>query len=296
MERKKPIRKQPIRRRPKKKKENRRIEIDLNNKKVLALIIAIVVLIILLQSYFKILNKYRNDRIFALESEKSANEVANPVFKLDKIMMYSGANVEDLSESQNLSDINVSQFTDFAIYIDNTVKDKKLSEENTINKIYIDNIAIGPISNSSLENNQVEELGTKKFGTKSIDSLGKYVPIAESSKQIDFNVIHKNSDKDKIEGDNKFFTDCSEPLILSYVNENIVQNKDVSSANEKLSLDGGMLRYLNIDLNTLSYKISFTVNIENNLGEKFECKCSTNVDLGSGDGNGIYSRIYYANC
>lgn len=256
-------------------------KIDLNNKKLLTLLIVIIILIILLQSYIKIINKYRNNRIFALESEKYAKEFANPVFKIDKIMVYSDANVEDLSENKNLSDINVSQFTDFAIYIDNMVKDDELTEENTINRIYIDNIGITV--------NTQEEIGQKKFSSKSIDDLGKYIPIGESVKEINYSVIHKNSDKELIDNTKSFYTDCSDPLILSYVNENIVQNKDASGSGEKLSLDGSILRVLNIDLYSLNYKINFTINIENNLGEKFYCNCSLNVNLSSGDGDGIYS-------
>lgn len=254
-------------------------KIDLNNKKVLALIISIVVLIILGQAYFKIIQRYRNDRLFALQAEKYANEVSNPIFKVDKIMIYSNANVEDLSEEQNLSRINVSQYTDFAIYINNLVKDKKLTEENTVNRIYIDNIAITAL----------QETGTKKFSTKPIDSLGKYIPIEESSKEISYNIIHKNSDKDKIDNSKSFYTDCSEPLIFSYVNENIVQEVDASDSGERLSLDGAMLRYLNIGIEQLNYKINFTINLENNLGEKYSCDCSVNVDLSSQEGDGIYS-------
>ena len=255
-------------------------KIDLNNKKLLTLLIVIIVLIILLQSYIKIINRYRNTRIFALESEKYAKEVANPIFKVSKIILYSGANVEDTSPDKNLASINVSQFTDFAIYIDNMVKDDELTEENTINRIYIDNIGI--------EQN-VEGDGIKKFSTKSVQDLGKYVPILESSKEITYSVVHKNSDKELIDDQNRFYTDCSEPLVLSYVNENIIENKDVSNSGEKLSLDGSILRYLNIDLYGLNYKINFTINIENNLGEIFTCNCSVNINLSSGDGDGIYS-------
>ena len=256
-------------------------KINLNNKKLLALIIVIVVLIILLQSYIKIINKYRNDRIFALESEKYAKEFSNPIFNIEKIIVYSDANIEDLSENNNLSDINVSQFTDFAIYIDNNAKSQELTEENTINSISISNIGV--------TSNQSEELGTKKFSGKSLNDIGKYVPIQESLKEINYSVVHKNSDKSLIDDPNSFYTDCSEPLILSYVNENIVQNKDLSNSGEILSLDGSILKYLNINLNDLNYKLNFTINIENNLGEKFSCNCTLNINLKSGDGNGIYS-------
>ena len=261
--------------------------INLNNKKLLpkllrrllTLIIAIVILIIIFKWYIKIINNYRNDRIFALESEKYGKEVNNPVFKIDKIMTYSDANIEDLSENQDLSRVNITQFTDFAIYIDNLVKNDELTEENTINNIYVNNIGISSTGDS----------GKKKFSSKSIDSLGKYIPILESSKEVLYDVVHKNDDKDKVDVSKSFYTDCSEPLIISYVNENIVQAVDASSSGEKLALDGSILKHLNIDLSQLNYKINFTINIENNLGENFACNCSLNVDLSLGEGQGIYS-------
>ena len=129
----------------------------------------------------------------------------------------------------------------------------------------------------------------QKFSTKSIDDLGKYIGIEESSKKIDYQVVHKNSDKDLIDSKNSFYTDCTEPLILSYINENIISNQDLSSSKDMLSLDGSILKYLNVSLENLDYKINFTINIENNLGEKFYCNCSLKVSLESGDGQGIYS-------
>ena len=121
------------------------------------------------------------------------------------------------------------------------------------------------------------------------EDLGKYIPIEESVKEIDYQVIHKNSDKAIIDVPNSFYTDCSEPLILSYVNESMVENRDISSSSEKIVLDGSILKYLGVNLDDLDYKISFTVHIENNLGEKFYCNCSLDVKLESGDGQGIYS-------
>ena len=253
-------------------------KINLNNKKILIIIIVLIVLIILLQSYVKIINKHRNNRIFALESEKYAEELNNPIFRIDKIIIYSDANIEDLSENKNMSNINITQFTDFAIYINNTIKDNELTAENTINQIYIDNIGISSI----------EELGVQKFFTKSIDNLGKYIPAEKDSKTINYNVVHKNSDKEIFDNTNSFYTDCSEPLVLSYVNENIVESADTSNSGERLSLDGSILKYLNIDLKKLNYKINFTINVENNLGENFFCKCSLNVNLDDGE-EGIYS-------
>ena len=134
-------------------------KINLNNKKILAIVIALIILAILLFTYIKIINKYRSNRLFALQAEKYGEEVNNPVFRIDKVMIYSGVDVKDFSEKQNLSRINVSQFTDFVIYINNLAKDNELSEENTVNRIYVDNIGI----------TAPEEIGTKKFSNKNID-------------------------------------------------------------------------------------------------------------------------------
>ena len=104
------------------------MNIDLKNKKVLTIIIVLILMSIILYTYYKIIYMHRNNNIFAQESEKYSQEANNPVFKIDKVLMYSDANIEDLSEDKNLSQINISQFTDFAIYIDNKVKSSDITE------------------------------------------------------------------------------------------------------------------------------------------------------------------------
>ncbi len=271
--------KKRTRRKSKNKNKNNKRKFNLYNTKVLILAAAILALVVLTLIYFKIITKYRNERIFALEASKYAKEIANPIFEVDKILVYSGANVEDSSENQDLTRVDVSQYTDFAIYINNFLKSDKLTEENTVNRIYINNIAI----------TANQELGTRKFSTKNIDDLGKYISILDTSNEIKYDIIHRNKDKDKIDNNKSFYTDCSEPLILSYVNENIVQSVDASASDAVVSLDGSILKHLNIGLDQLNYKLTFTINIENNLGEQFLCNCSLDIDLGDGANEGIYS-------
>jgi hypothetical protein len=253
------------------------LNIDLKNKKILTIVIVLIVIAIVVYAYYKIVYMYRNNVIFAKQSEQYLEEVSNPVFKLEKILIYSDANIEDLSSAGNLSDINISQYTDFAIYINNKLKTTELTEENTINNISINNISITKTS-----------LGDQKVFYKDINDLCKYKKIEQGVSELNFSVIHTNSEKNKTDLSNTFYTDCSEPIIISYVNENIVENKNVSNTQEILSLDGSMLKYLNINLDNLNYRISFTINIENNLGEKFYCNVSQDIDLNSSEG-GIYT-------
>lgn len=253
------------------------MKINLKDKKVIILSASILIIIIFLLVYFKIISMYRNNNIFANEAEKYAEEVDNPVFTLEKVLIYSDANVEDLSENKNLSDVNVSQFTDFAIYINNKTRSKELTPENTVNKIYIDDISISDTS-----------IGNQKIFYKGINDLCKYKDILENTKRIDYKVIHTNEQKEDILDENKFFTDCSEPIVVSYVNSNIAEHRDISNSNERLSLDGSILKYLDIKLEDLNYKITFTINIENNLGELYKCKYSIDINLNSSDG-GMYT-------
>ena len=257
-----------------KEKANDRFKII---KKILILLLAIAIVILIGFVILNSLKNYRVNDIFAQESEKKQEELDNPIFEIEKVLIYSAANVEDKSENSNLSNIYVSQFTDFAIYINNMVTIEELTEENTVNSIYVDNIEVSKTS-----------LGTQKFFYKSIDNLCIYKKISESASKIEFNVLHSNTEKEQNISSNSFYTDCSEPLILTYVNENIVENADLSTSNSIISLDGSILDYLEIDLDDLNYNISFTINIENNLGEFYKCDYSLDIDLSSDDG-GIYT-------
>ena len=246
-------------------------------KKTIMLVLIIIILTLLIFAFYKILYMHRNNNIFAQNAEKIQDDLDNPIFKIERILLYSDANVEDLSENQNLSNINISQFTDFAIYINNTETITELTEENTVNNLYIDNITVSGT-----------DFGSQKVFYKDINDICKYRKIDTGTNRIDFKVLHTNEEKASNEDENVFYTDCTDPIILSYVNENIVKNEDLSTSNEKMSLDGSILRNLGIDLEDLDYKISFTINIENNLGEMYKCNCSLNVNLDSDDG-GIYT-------
>ena len=118
------------------------MKINLNNKKVLFLVIILILMVILIFVYYNIFHLHRVNNLFAKDAEKYANQIEDPVFKIEKILTYSDANIKDFSEQNNLSKINVSQFTDFLIYINNRQKSSELTAENTVNNIYIDNINV----------------------------------------------------------------------------------------------------------------------------------------------------------
>ena len=106
--------------------------------KTIAVIILIVILILAINFIFRRNKIVRN---FSNQITKTFEENKNPNFRISQILLYSSADATDYSQNKDLQDLSISQFTDIAIYIENDAKEE-LSEANTINKIYIDNIKI----------------------------------------------------------------------------------------------------------------------------------------------------------
>ena len=112
-------------------------------KAKITFVVLLIVLCILAALYYNFVlcsrlgsEKFANDYIRISEQNK------NSIFKIHKIMLYSSANAEDSNSTQALKGINISQYTDIAIYIDNTSYIYDITNEKTIKKLYIYNIQI----------------------------------------------------------------------------------------------------------------------------------------------------------
>ena len=116
----------------------------IGNKRVL-LIIDIILILVAIKGYKSIYNKEYLKNTFEVQSEKFVKENETPVFSLKKVIIYSSAHADDVGEDDVSQLVNISQFTDIALYIDNTGKTTELNEENTISEMFIDNIKITPM-------------------------------------------------------------------------------------------------------------------------------------------------------
>ena len=108
-----------------------------------AIIIAFVAVLVMIYLYWIFIispiirtNQFTNQN----ESFKQANE--DPIFKIKEIILYSSANGTDKSKGQILKDIDIHQYTDISITIDNKFAISDLSNKNTVSELYIDNIEI----------------------------------------------------------------------------------------------------------------------------------------------------------
>ena len=180
--------------------------------------------------------------------------------------------------------MSISQYSDISIFIDNTSYITDLTNENTVKELYIDNISIQ--SNS--------DKGTKILNYKNPLNFGKYKEI-ESSKndRIDFNIINTNSENENHDySAPTFYTDCSNPITLGYLNKDLLTNYSAADGSNTVSFNGKVLKEAEVDLNDINYTLKFKIHIVNNLNEKFVYDMSLDVNLDD-DNGGIYNGYVY---
>lgn len=238
--------------------------------RALLLILDIILIVICVISCKYIAEFEFQKSIFTNDLEKFVKENKKPVFKIGKIVLYSSANAKDNSGG-DLSDINISQFTDIAIYIDNKNKDTKITAENTVKELYIDNIKTYLNSN----------MGECIVNYKNPKEFGKYSDLKKhADSKIFMNIITTNKEIGNVNYNNNiFYTDCSNPLSLGFINKDFIKNGKVSDTKGELLFDGSILKNASIDLKSISGKIQFVIHLKNNLGENFICNVSIENDL-----------------
>lgn len=238
-----------------------------NNKKVI-IISAIALLVIALIV------------IVLLKSQKNKESLN---FGIKEIILYNNANVISNSSTQALENINVCQYSDLSIYINNSLNTSELTDENTIKKLYIDNIYIS----SNKDNNSTT------INYKNPLELGKYTFLVPSEKdKIKFNVIRNNEQNSNADYNKPtFYTDCSNPITLGYLNSDIVQNYSISDTTNTVSYNAKILKEAGVILDDINNTINFTIHIVDNTNKKFYCNMSVNLALDDDFLNNGYSFI-----
>ncbi len=249
--------------------ESYKIKDIIKNEKLI-MIILIILLCLSLFIYHYIINKKTLNENFSKELIKIDQENENPVFTIDKIMLYSSADAVDNTKQQNLQNLSVFQYTDIAIYINNTNYIKDITAENTINELYIDNI------NMTLNSGT----GNQILNYKDIHEFGKFKLIDNSGGRINYNVLHTNIENETNDYSvPTFFTDCSNPITLGYVNKDIVTKYKVSKENNLIVFDGKVLKTAGVNLKDIGCNITFSIHLKNNLDEEYVYNADINISL-----------------
>ena len=218
------------------------------------LIVLLLILFIFL-FYHLVLTKFLNKYSLEQESIKFSESVQNSPFSISKVIIYSSAYGENQNTTFQKSNwiLNLLQYSDIAIYLEHS--GENLNPSNTIKTLTLENIQI---SSPMLGKPSLYYLDSLNFGTATFHENYKL------DNSTEFTVLNDENRNNEIQSNTPvFFTDCSNPITLKYVNQSIKENYIVTS-NEPVFFDGRLLNMANIPLGNLESNISFDIHLESN--------------------------------
>ena len=254
------------------RKKKRILSKEINQKVLKLIALIVVVLLICLVIYFSFIQNIFIKKNLENDSMNFAKLNENIPFSLHKIILFSSATAENSSINQSLS-LNISQFCDIGIYLNNTDK------ENTfIKSLYINDINISS-----------PELGTPCLYKKRINDLGlcSFNDEAIIQDEFSFNMIEYTN---TLNYDNyELLNNGSTPIALGFYNKNIKQDFIIDSP--EILYNGTLLKTAMIPLTSLNCNISFNINIITNTDMHYVC--TVNFDIPFEDEEGaIYDTGY----
>lgn len=246
-----------------------------SNTRKKVIVITVLTLIGIALWTFILLN-YINNKKFAEEINNFAKLNAKTVFSIDKIYMYSSGGATENEEDRAVWNLNINQFTDIALYINNR-SEQNLNYENAIKNLYIENVRFSEY-----------ELGNPFLYYKDINEFGKINMNEENriDNKLDFKVIN---DGEINYMEPQIYADCSNPITLQYVNKDIKTNAIISDINTDVIYDGSLLRKTGIILSKIKCVLAFDVIIINFYNQKFTANVYIDIPLEDTDvGTNIY--------
>ena len=269
-----------------------KIDQKISVKKII-LPIFLVIIILLLFAYGRIIYKRVERNSFVKDMMRIADKNATPVFSIEKIYLCSSANAVDTTREQNLNNMDLYQYTDIAVYINNN-KDNGLTNKNTVKELYIDNINLKLDSgsgNTGLVYTNLLNIGSKEQLKKILSSSPEIFANSRESKtedifssneianiddvyeeeipndyRIDFNIVSTNEENSEANYENPtFYADCSNPISLKYINK---LNKTYSiGQGDSAVFDGSLLQKAGVTIEEINCKIKFKINLVSNDGD-----------------------------
>ena len=232
-------------------------------EKLIAIVFLLLILIVML--VYTILSIVTNEK-FAEEVNSFAKLNSKTVFSIDKIYLYRSAYADSNEEDRAIWNLNVHQFTDMAIYINNR-SEQELNYENSIKDIYIENVRFSGLEsgNPSLYFKNVEE-----FGKMSSNEDNKITD------KLKFDILN---DGDVDYSKPQMYADCSNPIVLEYVNRDIKENEIISDISSDLRFDGELLRKTGVLLSTIQCNVAFDIIIINNYNQRFIANVYLDIPL-----------------
>lgn len=189
-----------------------------------------------------------------------ANKNKDSVFSIEEITLFSSSDAKNKASSQtNFTIENLYAYTDMAIFIKQTDKEKTL--KNTLKEVRVENIEINPLTT----------VGQANIYYKNVNDFAKpYIP--ETQPITDTLTFKTTSEETPDFSEPLLYNNCASPITLSYVNENIKTDYTLLDITNPITYNGSLLKRCGIALSQIATKISFDMFITNYQDETFKSK------------------------
>ena len=157
--------------------------------------------------------------------------------------------------------------------LNNQKSQSNISESIDVGSINTDDdgmISLTNTNNTTSENasNNDARQSTENSNSEQQENQNENI---QGNDKIEFNIVYTNEENEKANYDEPtFYTDCSNPITLEYLNNNIVSHYKMDE-NKSVAFDGSILKEAGIETESLSCKVKFKINIINNDNEKYSC-------------------------
>lgn len=241
----------------------------MNKKKILTILVFTLLILVFILAYL-IFQKYVIKSNFEKDMLSFASKNNKTVFQINKIVMFSNCDAKNKTGSvTNFTIENLYQFTDIAIFINHSSTEEK-NLENTFKKVSINHIQYLAFP----------ELGQPKLYFKGFHQFAKSSLVAENEIQDTLNFTITSENEANLDTPT-LYNNLANPITLSYVNENIKTDYTITDTSTPITYDGSLLKRCNVDLNSISCKLSFDIYITNNLEEEFKTTVFLDIPLKS---------------
>ena len=236
------------------------------NKFIAKLVITIALAVLCIVTIVNIISIYKVNSEFSSYIDDLSRLNSKTVFSIDRIYLYSSADATSNETVKPVWDLNVSQFTDIAIYINNRAENG-VNYENTIKELNISNVKFNNLQS-----------GTPSLYYKNVNDFAKLTNLDENkiNDSLSFNIVN-SGDADYTKP--VIYSNCQNPITLEYVNTNIEENTIISDISTPLTYDGSLLKKAGILLSQMKCTISFTITIVNNYNQKFVATVYIDIPL-----------------
>ena len=236
------------------------------NKLIAKLIVTLILVVLCTVTIIDIITIYKINDSFSDSIDEIARLNSKTVFSIDRIYLYSSADATSNETTKPVWDLNIFQFTDIALYINNRA-DEGVTYENTIKELTIDNVKFNNIQS-----------GTPALYYKNVNDFAKLTNSEENKigDSLEFNIINSG------EADYStpvIYSNCQNPITLEYVNTGMKENTVISDISTPLTYDGSLLRKSGILISQMECTLSFRITIINNYNQKYVATVYIDIPL-----------------